>query len=438
MNISIFGLGYVGCITGACLAKAGNKIIGVDIDTNKVSIINSGRSPIVEPEIEEIIKKVVSHKQLIATTDYKSAILNSELSLVCVGTPGDSKGKINLSVIKKTCYEIGSGIKDKNEYHLVVIRSTMIPGTTEEVLIPILEESSNKKIGQDFGICVHPEFLREGSSVYDYYNPPLILIGESNSSDGEMVAKLYPEIKADIKKTPIKIAEMTKYVSNIFHSLKVTFANEIGNLCKELEIDSHEVMNIFCADKKLNISSSYLKPGFAFGGSCLPKDLKAVLYKAKQCDLKVPLLNSILSSNQYQIEKGIDIVLQTGKKKIGILGLSFKSGTDDLRESPMVVFAERLLGKGLKIKIYDENVSLAKVFGSNKKYIEEVIPHISSLICSSINEIVEHSEVMIIGNNDKEFKKVLDLCRENQIIIDLVRISKKIPVIKGKYIGLCW
>jgi len=438
MTISVFGLGYVGCVSAACLARNGHKVMGVDISKNKVDIINSGRSPVVEKDIDEIIKEVVKGQKLIATTDVRGAVGNSEISMICVGTPSNDNGSLDLKYVKRACVEIGAGLREKDAYRVVAVRSTVLPGSVEGEVIPTLEKSSGKKARVDFGVCMNPEFMREGSSVYDFYHPPMIVIGELDKRSGDIVEEIYANIDAPVIRTSIRVAEMIKYVSNAFHGLKVCFANEIGNICKKLGIDSHEVMEIFCMDKKLNISPYYLKPGFAFGGSCLPKDLRALLYKGRREDLRLPLLDSILESNETQMKMGIDLIKKTKKKKIGIFGFSFKPDTDDLRESPMVELIESLLGKGYKISIYDKNVSIAKIFGANKEYIEKEIPHISSLMSSSIEEVLSRSEVLVIGNNSEEFKEIPKLMREGQIMIDLVRIANGKNEAKSEYEGICW
>jgi len=437
MNISVFGLGYVGCVSAACLAESGHKVMGVDINQNKIDIINSGKSPVVEKNIDKIIKEVTRTRKLISTTDALKAVHNSEISMICVGTPSKENGSLDLKYVKRVCAEIGAGLREKDNYHVVVVRSTMLPGSVEEEVIPTLEKTSGKKAGADFGVCMNPEFMREGSSVYDYYHPPMIVIGEVDKRSGDIVEKIYANIDAPVVRTSIKVAEMIKYVNNAFHGLKVCFANEVGNICKKLGIDSHRVMEIFCLDKKLNLSPYYLKPGFAFGGSCIPKDLRALLYKGQREDLRLPLLSSILDSNENQVKMGINLITKTKKKKIGIFGFSFKPGTDDLRESPMVELIETLLGKGYKINIYDKNVSIAKIFGANKQYIEKEIPHISSLMSSSIDKILSDSEVLVIGNNSKEFEKIPELMREDQILIDLAKIVDGKNETKSKYEGIC-
>jgi len=438
MKISVFGLGYVGCVCAACLARNGHKVIGVDVNQNKVDILNSGRSPVVEKDVDGIIKKVVNAKILTSTTDVIETVRNSEISLICVGTPSKENGSLDLKYVKRVCAEIGTGLRQKATYHVVAVRSTMLPGSVEGEVIPALERTSGKKAGSDFGVCMNPEFMREGSSVYDFYHPPMIIIGELDKRSGDTVKDIYAGIDAPVIRTSIKVAEIIKYVNNAFHGLKVSFANEIGNICKKLRIDSHQVMEIFCMDRKLNLSPYYLKPGFAFGGSCLPKDLRALLYKGQKEDLRLPLLSSILESNENQIKTGIDLIRKTKKKKIGIFGFSFKSGTDDLRESPMVELIETLLGKGYKISIYDRNVSIAKIFGANKQYIEKEIPHISSLMCSSMEEVLSRSEVLVIGNNSEEFRKISKLMRKDQIMIDFAGIANGKGGTKSQYEGICW
>ena len=436
MRISIFGIGYVGCVSAACFARAGHEVIGVDVNPTKVEIINSGKSPIVEPQISELIHEVVQEGKLSATTDSLKAVNSSDISLVCVGTPSKPNGSLNLDHVRKVCEEIGAAIATKNERHTVVIRSTMLPGSVESVAQPALEKSSDKKAGKDFGLCVNPEFLREGTSLKDFYAPPFTLIGADDEDTASVLRSLYSDIDAPIFVTTIKTAEMVKYVCNCFHALKVSFANEIGNICKALELDSHEVMKVFCADTKLNLSPYYLKPGFAFGGSCLPKDLRAVSYKAKELDIETPLLSAISLTNRLQVERALDMVLRTGNKRVGVLGFSFKAGTDDLRESPMVTLIETLLGKGLELVIYDRDVSLARLFGSNKEYIEHEIPHIAKLMRSTIDEVLNAANTIVIGNKSEEFRQIESRLRPDQTVIDLVRLFERTS--GNGYQGLCW
>ena len=436
MKISIFGIGYVGCVSAACLARAGHEVIGVDVNPTKVNIINSGKSPIVEPQMNELIHDVVKSGKLRATTDSMEAVKSSDISLVCVGTPSKPNGSLDLGHVARVCEEIGAALATKDTHHTIVIRSTMLPGSIESVAQPALEKTSGKKAGKDFGLCVNPEFLREGTSVKDFYAPPFTLIGAGDEETAKIVGGLYSNIDAPVFTTTIKTAEMVKYVCNCFHALKVSFANEIGNICKALELDSHEVMKVFCADTKLNLSSYYLKPGFAFGGSCLPKDLRAVSYKAKELDVEVPLLSAITATNKLQVEKALDMVLSTGNKQVGVLGFSFKAGTDDLRESPMVTLIETLLGKGLELVIYDRDVSLARLFGSNKAYIEEEIPHIAKLMRGSIDEVLDSANTIVIGNRSEEFRQIESRLRAGQTVIDLVRLFDRTS--GDGYQGICW
>ena len=436
MKLSVFGLGYVGCVSAACFADAGNEVIGVDVNPTKVEIINSGKSPIIEDGINELIAKVVKSGRLSATIDSERAVMDSDLSLVCVGTPSNQNGSLHLRHVEQVCREIGSVLKRKEKRHIVVVRSTMLPGTIENTVVPALEETSGKKAVKDFGICINPEFLREGSSLKDFHAPPFTLIGADDEETTAAVSSLYVNINAPVFVTSLKTAEMVKYVCNCFHALKVSFANEIGNICKALQIDSHEVMDVFCQDTKLNLSPYYLKPGFAFGGSCLPKDLRAINYKAKELDVEVPVLSAILPSNRLQIERAVEMVMSSGKKRVGVLGFSFKAGTDDLRESPMVTLIETLIGKGFELALYDRHVSVAKLVGANKEYIEREIPHISKLMRSTVDGVLNDSDVVIIGNQAEEFLSVAERLRSDQQLIDLVRLFDQTS--NENYHGICW
>jgi len=437
MKLSVFGLGYVGCVSAACFARDGHEVIGVDINQIKVDIINSGRSPIVEPGIEELINEAVRAGRLHATTDTASAVADSDLSLVCIGTPSNHNGSLNLAYIKRACQQIGEALAAKTRFHIVVMRSTMLPGTIEQTVIPTLEVFSGKRAGRDFGVAINPEFLREGTSIQDFNSPPFTLVGADDEDTAGPLARLYAKLNAPLLTVRVKEAEMVKYACNTFHALKVTFANEIGNICKAMNVDSHKVMEVFCKDTKLNLSPYYLKPGFAFGGSCLPKDLRAINYKARELDVDVPMLNSILASNRRQVERVVDTVLQTGRKQIGVLGLSFKSGTDDLRESPMVALIETLIGKGMKLSIYDRDVELARLFGANKEYIEREIPHISSLMCADLNAVIEQAEVIIIGKQEDEFGALAERLTNGRMVIDLVRLFD-VQDNRPQYQGICW
>ena len=437
MRLSIFGLGYVGCVSAACFAKEGHEVIGVDVNPTKVEIVSSGSSPIIEEGIDGLISRMIADGRLRATTNTDEAVQSSEMSLVCVGTPSNANGSLDLTYVERVCHNIGSALKQKSGRHVIIIRSTMLPGTIESVVVPALEEYSGRKAGIDFGVCINPEFLREGSSIRDFYAPPFTLIGADDQQTASLVSQLYVGIDAPIIVTAVKSAEMVKYVCNCFHALKVSFANEIGNICKGLGIDSHEVMDIFCRDTKLNISPYYLKPGFAFGGSCLPKDLRAMNYKAKQLDVEAPLLSAILPSNRLQIERAVQMILQSGKKKVGVLGFSFKAGTDDLRESPMVALIEALIGKGVQLALYDRDVTLARLFGANKAYIEREIPHISQLMRESVSEVLDSSDCIVLGNKAEEFREIESRLRADQVVIDLVRVFEA-NLSHENYQGICW
>jgi len=437
MKVSVFGLGYVGCVSAACLANGGVQVIGVDINEAKVDTINSGRSPIVEPGIEHLISAAVRQGTLSATTDPVKAVSESDISFVCVGTPGKPNGSLDLTYVKRACQQIGSALEGVAKYHIVAVRSTLLPGLTEEVVVPRLEVYSGKREGLDFGVAVNPEFLREGTAIYDFNTPPFTLVGARNEDAIGPLQKLYGKVKAPFIAGNVKEIESVKYACNSFHALKVTFANELGNILKQLGVDSHRVMEIFCKDNKLNLSPYYLKPGFAFGGSCLPKDLRALIYKARELDVDVPVLNAIMSSNRLQVERAVDLVLETGRKSVGVLGLSFKPGTDDLRESPMVSVIETLIGKGLNLAIYDREVEVAKIFGANKDYLERVIPHISRLMKTSMDAVVEQSEVIVIGKQQEEFLALSDKLNNGRIVVDLVRLFNGVND-KKSYEGICW
>ena len=437
MNISVFGLGYVGTVSAGCLAEDGHKVIGVDPVQNKVDLINQGKTPIIEKDISEIISNAVKSGNLLAVTDTREAVLDSQISLICVGTPSRINGNLDVSYVRRVCEQVGSALKVKSDRHLVVVRSTILPGTMRQVVIPALEDFSGKKAGECFGVCNNPEFLREGTAVHDFRHPPKTVIGTIDQPSADTLSLLYQNLDAPLLITDIETAEMVKYVDNVWHAVKVSFANEIGTICKALEIDSHQVMDIFCQDHKLNISPAYLKPGFAFGGSCLPKDVRALNYKARDLDLDLPILNSILPSNDLQIKRALKMILAKKCKKISVLGFSFKAGTDDLRESPVVELIERLIGKGYDLKIYDRNVNIASLVGANRDYILNVIPHISKLMVSRLDQALDHGEVLIIGNNDPEFGMVPVNTKPGQVVVDLVRLDKRLRSNKN-YDGICW
>jgi GDP-mannose 6-dehydrogenase len=425
LKISIFGLGYVGAVTAGCFAADGHQVLGVDPVPEKVELMNRGQSPIVEAEIGEIVAETARNGRLRATQDPTVAVEDTDLSFVCVGTPSQSNGNLDLRYIRRICEQIGNALRTKSDRHTVVIRSTILPGTMRNVVIPTLQEFSRKRAGEDFGICNNPEFLREGSAVRDFRSPPKTVIGELDRASGDLLASLYEKLDAPLIRTDLNTAEMVKYVDNCWHAFKIGFANEIGNLCDSIDVDAEAVMNIFCQDKKLNISPAYLKPGFAFGGSCLPKDLRALSYQAKMRDLELPILSAVLPSNEMQVARGAKLVVDSGNSRVGVLGFSFKAGTDDLRESPVIEVIERLIGKGYDLRIYDRNVSMAALVGANRDFILNRIPHISRLMVSSIDAVLAHAKTIVIGNNDPEFSQIQTKLREDQVLVDLVRITRQ-------------
>jgi GDP-mannose 6-dehydrogenase len=437
MRISVLGLGYVGAVSAACLAEDGHEVVGADTAASKVDLINAGRSPIVEKGLDDIIRKCVSAGRLEATTDTCAAVLRTDLSFICVGTPSLLNGSLDLRYVRAVCEQIGAALRQKQSRHEVVIRSTMLPGTTRQVVIPILEETSGKRAGRDFGVCINPEFLREGTAVHDYYNPPKTVIGQIDVTSEDVLAEIYGRLTAPIVRTRVEVAEMVKYTDNVWHALKVGFANEVGSLCRELGIDSHKVMEIFCQDIKLNLSAYYLRPGFAFGGSCLPKDLRALTYKARSLDLDLPILNAILPSNERMLERTMGLIRAEGKRKVLVLGISFKAGTDDLRESPQVDLVERLLGKGYEVRIYDRSVRLASLVGANRDYVLNHIPHVSKLLLSTLEDGLAFAEVIVIGNADAEFRDILGRVTQGQVVVDLVRVRDELPN-DDRYRGICW
>ncbi len=437
LKISIFGLGYVGTVSAGCLANEGHSIVGVDPVSTKVDLINEGKSTIIEADISDLIAEAVAQGRLSATSDVGEAIRSTELSLVCVGTPSQPNGNLDSTFVRRVCEVIGTALKEKDDRHTVVIRSTVLPGTMRRIVIPTLEEFSGKKAGIDFGVCNNPEFLREGSAVKDFGAPPKTVIGEIDPESGNATASLYAGIDAPLIRTDLETAEMIKYVDNCWHALKIGFANEIGNLCKSAGIDSHVVMDNFCKDRKLNISPAYLKPGFAFGGSCLPKDLRALSYYSKMHDLQLPILTSVLVSNELQIARGLQMILEQGQTRVGVLGFSFKAGTDDLRESPIIEIIERLIGKGYDLRIFDKNVNLAKLVGANRDFILNRIPHISRLMAPSIDAVLEHAQTIVVGNNDGDFADIPSKLRHGQCLVDFARIGN-LRSGNGNYNGICW
>ena len=436
MRISIFGLGYVGAVCAGCLSARGHEVIGVDVSQTKIDLINQGKSPIVEPGLAELLEAGVNSGLLRGTTDVAAAVLASELSFIAVGTPSKRNGDLDLGYMESVCKQIGTALRDKQERHTVVVRSTVLPGTVKNVVIPLIEEASGKKAGVDFGVATNPEFLRESTAIKDYDFPAMTVIGELDEQSGDLLQELYSELDAPIIRKSIEVAEMIKYTCNVWHAAKVTFANEIGNIAKAAGVDGREVMDVVCQDHKLNLSKYYMKPGFAFGGSCLPKDVRALSYRAGSLDVETPLISSLMRSNAAQVKKAFDIVTHYDKRRIGLLGLSFKAGTDDLRESPLVELAEMLIGKGYELRIFDSNVEYARVFGANKEYIESKIPHVSSLLCKELDEVVSQSDVLIIGNGEQRFAEVMNSVGDDKQIVDLVGFMAHATQANKE--GICW
>lgn len=437
MKVSIFGLGYVGTVCAACLAERGHEVIGCDVSEAKVDLVNEGKSPIIEKDIGELVASNVAAGRLRATMSTEDAVMGSELSLLCVGTPSRPNGSLDLSAVEAVSRQIGSSLAGKNSYHSVVIRSTVLPGTLSDIVVPSLEDASSKKLGAAFGVASNPEFMREGSAVTDFNNPAKTVIGTEDDTTRERLLELYAGLPGRLIVTEPRLAELVKYTDNTWHALKVAFGNEIGNICKAAGVDSHELMKVFFADTKLNISNAYLLPGFAFGGSCLPKDVRAINAYAVQNDVEAPLLRSLMPSNKQQIERALNWVLGHGKRNIGFLGFSFKAGTDDLRESPYLELIERLIGKGCDIRIFDQNVSLAKLVGANKTYLMNAIPHVTQLMVPSVEDVVKHSDIIVATSRSPEYEAVVGTMRPDQILLDMARLPDT-DRIAGHYDGINW
>lgn len=433
MDISIFGLGYVGCVSLGCLAQNGHNVIGVDVNEQKVELINKGKPTIIEKDIDKIISDQHDAKRIRATTDFKDAVINSDLSIICVGTPSTPEGHLNLEYIFKVAKEIGEALRDKNSFHTVVIRSTVLPGTNEKVG-ELIAEVSGKNRNDGFSVVSNPEFLREGSAVADYYNPAVTVLGGDNSLALDLLAEVYEKINAPLERVGINEAEIIKYINNSFHALKISFANEVGNICKKMDIDSRRVMDLFCKDDQLNISPYYFKPGFAYGGSCLPKDLKGLRTLAHDHYISSPIIEAIEKSNTNQKKVAIDLIESKKVNSVGILGLSFKAGTDDLRYSPIVEVAEYFLGKGYKIKIFDKNVSLSRISGTNKEYIDSHIPHLSDLLLNDIDEVIRTSDLLVITHKIDGVEALVEKYND-KVFVDLVGLD-----VTGQtnYEGICW
>jgi GDP-mannose 6-dehydrogenase len=424
MNIAIFGLGYVGSVSAACLAAAGHRVIGVDVDPHKLSLLEKGRAPVSEPALDELLEQVVGDGRVRVSSDTAAAVRESELSLICVGTPSRRNGSLESMYLERVIEEIGAALATSSHYHVVAVRSTLLPGVLSSTLIPLLERTSGRRVGEKLGVCVNPEFLREGSAIRDFEKPPFTIVGESDERAGDVVLALYAHVGAPTHRVLPDEASMIKYASNNFHALKVAFANEIGALCQALRIDGQQVMRIFCEDRELNVSTRYLRPGFGFGGSCLPKDLRALTYVAKELDVATPLLGSIMPSNDAHIQRVVDAVLDRPRRRVALIGLSFKVGSDDLRESPFVRLAEALIGKGVPLRVYDPDVAIGNVFGRNKAYVEAHLPHVAQLFGGTLGDVLSAADVVIVGKRAAGVETIPVVRRPDQWIIDLVGIPE--------------
>ena len=438
MRISIFGLGYVGTVSLACLARDGHHVIGVDIDASKLAMLRDGCSPIVEVGIRELVAEVVASGRVEVTDDVAAAVHGSELSFICVGTPARPNGSQDLRALEGLGIQLGRALATKSAPHVIVVRSTVLPGTVDGVFAPLVEMHSGRRCGDGFDICFQPEFLREGTSIRDYDAPPLTVIGAESDRPVRQLRELFGKLPGAFVVCGVRTAEMLKYACNAFHALKISFANEVGRICQALEIDAHAVMDLVCMDTQLNISTAYLRPGFAFGGSCLPKDLRALLHAAARRDVDVPVLAGVRESNETHLHHGIQTVLATGATSVGMLGLSFKSGTDDLRDSPLVAMAEHLVGKGLKVRIYDPEVNVSRLVGANRRYIDQSVPHIGSLMSAELGPVIDESDVLVVGlRTPAVVRELVARCHEHQVIVDLVHLPNR-EQLRGQYRGVCW
>jgi GDP-mannose 6-dehydrogenase len=438
MKISIFGLGYVGSVSLACLARDGHRVVGVDIDATKLRMLREGKSPIVEEGMPELVAEVMASGRVEVTDDVTAAVQHSEVSFICVGTPARPNGSQDVRALERLAVPLGHALRQSSSPHVIVLRSTVLPGTVAGLLTPLLEKHSGLSRNDGFDLCFQPEFLREGSSIRDYDAPPFTVVGTDSDRPLGPLRELFGKLPCQFITCDVRTAEMLKYICNAFHALKITFANEIGRLGQAMAIDAHAAMNIACLDTRLNISAAYLRPGFAFGGSCLPKDLKSLLYAASRLDVNLPVLSAILPSNDTHLRHAIDMILATSARSVGILGLSFKNGTDDLRESPLVAMAETLLGKGLNVRIFDPNVNLSRLIGANRRYIEESIPHIGSLMCDTPGPVIDASDVLVIGlRTPPVLSELVRRCRPEHVVIDLVGIAQR-EQLNGRYVGICW
>lgn len=437
MKIAVFGLGYVGIVSAACLARDGHEVTGVDPQPAKVAMVREGRSPIVEKHVDGLLAEARADGRLAATTSAAEAVAATDLAFVCVGTPSRRNGSLDTSAVERVCEEIGAAVAAQGRPYTVVIRSTILPGTMRNIVIPALTRAGDAVAGL-LKIANNPEFLRESTAVFDYDNPPKTVVGSDDPATAAAVLGLYAALPGPKIAARLEVAEMVKYADNVWHATKVAFANEIGNIAKAVGVDSWEVMDIFCQDTKLNISTYYMKPGFAFGGSCLPKDVRALTFKGRDLDLDLPLLNALIPTNQQQVDRALELIGAKGVREIAFLGISFKSETDDLRESPQVALVERLIGKGYALRIYDKNVHMARLMGANRAYIEGAIPHIAEILSDDLGAVLEHGRLVIIGNPAPEFRTLADRLRADHQVVDLVRVPGLAEALGGRYDGINW
>jgi len=438
MKISIFGLGYVGSVTAACFADKKHRVIGVEVNPDKLALFRKGKSPLFEPGLAELLAKTCKAKTFSATDSARDAVMNSDISFVCVGTPSRKDGAPDLSHIETVSREIGAALRGKKSSHLVAVRSTMLPGSIETVIVANLERASGKREGRDFHVVANPEFMREGTAIKDFFEPPFVIIGEHAAGAGDALAELYRSVNAPQIRVSMGAAEAIKFACNAFHGLKITFANEVGQFCKAHGIDAQEVMEVFSRDTKLNVSKVYLRPGLAFGGSCLPKDLRALVRRAREHNLDLPMLESVARSNTQQIERTIETIAETGNREVAFLGLSFKAGTDDLRESPVVIMAESLLGKGFKLAIHDSEVELTRLTGANKVFLESKLPHINSLLVASLKKVLASSRTLVVCKKHADYVGLSKLVGKHHCVVDLVGFLKSEKFPKDSYRGLYW
>jgi GDP-mannose 6-dehydrogenase len=436
MELAVVGLGYVGAVAAACLADSGNGVVVVDISQPKISQLNAGRSPIMEPGLGELIGRNVAQGRLSGSADLRGAVLGSQATIICVGTPSSASGDVRLADLDRVIDQVAGALRESDSWHLVMLTSTVPPGTTEQRVIPRIEEVSGKKCGRDFGVAFSPEFLREGSAIDDYRHPAKTVVGASDGRAFDCAAAIFGPYAHSVTATSISVAEMVKLSDNSWHALKVAYTNEISRFCSSLDIDSHAVMKIFASDTRLNISATYMSPGFAFGGSCLPKDLRTLVYRARQLGVEIPVLESVLPSNRSHVDAALRRIQQLGVKRVALLGIAFKPGTDDLRESAMLELAERLIGKGYEIAIHDEYVNLDRLVGANREYVEKMHPHIASLLQDDLEVTLKDAELIIVAQANPAYARICELVTDRPVL-DLSGVARP-AVPAANYQGLSW